>query len=321
MNTGFQLERLEFGQGTVDGQGASLLLVERGELRCYLAPGEPVRLAEGDVLVLGARDRAGLSARRSGALGIVFRAQGEWLARALALAGLELESAPLRAATLRAGTHAARRAALCLHSLAALASEPLADTSLRQAVRALELLGIAVAAGSQAQAAAPPRRRSLARLALAEALEALAREPGDGLSLSRLAERLSLSERQASRLVRERLGSSLGEYATELRVARAKRLLVESDLPVIDVAADAGFGSLGHFNQVFRSRSGSTPSAYRTVARQRAAASSVVPSQPAEPGGGALSCGGADGRDTRASLHSSCFTIESTQAERETRPS
>ena len=54
---------------------------------------------------------------------------------------------------------------------------------LRQAVRALELLAIAVAAGSQAQAEAPRRRRSVARLALAEALEALAREPGDGLTL------------------------------------------------------------------------------------------------------------------------------------------
>ena len=321
MNAGFQLERLSFGPDALTCQGLALVLVERGDVRSYLAPGEPGRLADGDVLVLGPREAAGLSARRSGAQGIVFRAQGEWLARALALAGLALESAPLRAATLRAGTQAARRAALCLRELAAPASEPLSEAPLTPTARALELLGIALAAGSQAQAEAPRQRRSAARLALAEALEALAREPSDGLTLSRLAARLALSERQASRLVRERLGSSLGDHVTELRVARAKRLLLESDLAVIDVAAEAGFGSLGHFNQVFRSRIGSTPSAFRIAARRRGAAASSAPAQPPEPGGGALACGSADGRDARPSLRSSCFTIESTQAERGTPPS
>jgi AraC-like DNA-binding protein len=321
VDAGFQLERLAFGPDATTCQGLSLLLAERGELRCYLASREPGRLAEGDVLVLGPRASARLSARRSGALGILFRAQGEWLARALALAGVELASASLRAATLRAGTHAARRAALCLRALAALASEPLPETPLRQAVRALELLGIAVAAGSQVQDEAPRQRRSVARLAVAEALEALAREPGDGLTLSRLAARLGLSERQTSRLVRERLGGSLGDHVTELRVARAKRLLLETDLAVIDVAAEAGFGSLGHFNQVFRSRSGSTPSAFRTAARRRALPIFAPPAQPTEPAGGALACGSADGLDARASLRSSCFTIDSTQAERGTLPS
>ena len=320
MNAGFRLERLAFGPDAITCRGVSLVLVECGELRAYLAPDEPGRLAEADVLVLGPRDVADLSARRSGTVGIVFRAEGEWLARALALAGLELELAPLRAATLRAGTHAARRAALCLRALAAPAGEPLPETPFGEAAYALELLGIAVAAGAQVQSAAPRQRRSVARRALAEALETLTREPSDGLTLSRLAKRLGLSERQASRLVRERLGSSLGDYVTELRVARAKRLLVESDLAVIDVAADAGFGSLGHFNQVFRSRSGSTPSAFRMAARQRAAAETLSRPQAPVPGGGALACGSSEARVARASLRSSLFTIESTQAERGTRP-
>jgi AraC-like DNA-binding protein len=321
VNAGFQLERLAFGPDTLTCPGVSLVLVEHGELRAYLAPGEPGRLAEADVLVLGPREAAGLSARRSGAVGVVFRAQGEWLARALALAGLEPESAPLRAATLRAGTHAARRAALCLRALAASAREPLGEAPLAEAVHALELLAIAVAAGAQLQTQAPRQRRSVARLALGEALETLAREPSSGLTLSRLAERLGLSERQASRLVRERLGSSLGDHVTDLRVARAKRLLVESDLAVIDVAVNAGFGSLGHFSQVFRLRSGTTPSTFRAAARQRAAAETIARTQPPVPGGGALACGSADARLTRASLRSSRFTIESIQAERGTRPS
>ena len=51
--------------------------------------------------------------------------------------------------------------------------------------------------------------------------------------------------------MRERLGCSFGAHVAELRVARAQLLLAESDLPVIEVAAEAGFGSLGHFNQRF----------------------------------------------------------------------
>ena len=318
---GFQLDRRAFGPDAVILAGVALLLVERGELRSYLEPGEPAWLADGDVLVLGPLQSAGLSARRGGAHGITFRAQGEWLARALALAGLELESAPLRAATLRAGTHAARRAALLLRELSAPASAPVSASRLAQIARALELLGIAVAAHSDAQAEGPRQRRSAARVALAEALDALAREPRDGMTLSRLATRLGLSERQVSRLVHERLGSSLGDHVAELRVGRAKRLLLESDLAVIEVAAEAGFGSLGHFNQVFRSRSGSTPSAFRAAARRRAEEMLVKPAQPPEPGGGAISCDCADGREARPSLRSSHFTIESTQAERGTLPS
>ena len=321
MNAGFQLEWLEFGPNTVNLAGVALLLVERGELRSYLEAGEPARLAEGDVLVLGPLQSAGLSARRSGARGITFHAQGEWRARGFALAGLEPGSAPLRTATLRAGTHVARRAALLLRELSAPVSEPVSESQLARTARALELLGIAVAARSDEQAEGPRQRRSAARGALAEALEALASEPRGGVPLSRLAARMGLSERQVSRLVHERLGSSLGDHVAELRVAYAKRLLMESDRAVIDVAAEAGFGSLGHFNQVFRSRSGSTPSAFRAAARRRAEEMLVAPAQPPEPGGGAISYDGADGRDARGSLLSSRCTIESTQAEKGTLPS
>ena len=90
---------------------------------------------------------------------------------------------------------------------------------------------------------------------------------------------------------------------------------------MIDVAAEAGFGSLGHFNQVFRvaQREHAQRLPRRGAATRRAAPG--APAQPPEPGGGALACGRADERDARPSLRSSCFTIESTQAERGTLPS
>jgi AraC-like DNA-binding protein len=321
VNAGFQLERRVFGPEAVTLEGVALVLVESGVLFTVLEPDEPTRLVDGDLLLLGPLQSAGLSARRVAAVGSVFRAQGEWLARALALAGLALESAPLRAATLRAGTHEARRAARCLRELAALLDEPSSDARLASAARAFDLLGIALAARLSAQAEVPRARRSAARSALAGALEELARDPRAGLSLAHLAARLGVSERQASRLVHERLGTSLGDHVAELRVACAKRLLLESDLAVIDVAGEAGFGSLGHFNQVFRSRSGCTPSAFRSGARRRSEAPPPAALQPPETGGTAIVDDGADVRVARASLRSSCFTIESTQTERGTLPS
>jgi transcriptional regulator GlxA family with amidase domain len=174
---------------------------------------------------------------------------------------------------------------------------------LLRAAGALELLAIAASAGRESEATPSRRRRSPRREALAQALDDLGRQPLHGLALSAFAIRLGLSERQASRLVRERLGISFGAHLIELRLARAKRLLAESDLPVIDVSEEAGFGSLGHFNQVFRARTGQTPSRFRALA------------QTADPGGGAVGpLGRIAARAPLASARSSCFTSASTQA-------
>jgi transcriptional regulator GlxA family with amidase domain len=58
----------------------------------------------------------------------------------------------------------------------------------------------------------------------------------------------------------------------ELRLARARRLLRDTDYSVVDVAGETGWRSLAHFNAVFRQRTGLTPSAYREQARSRDAA-------------------------------------------------
>jgi AraC-like DNA-binding protein len=321
VSNGFQIEQGVLDAETAIAPGAALLLVERGTLRAWLAPDEPIRLGEADALVLAGDEPARLSGGRQRAHGICFRVQGEWLARALALAGLEPGSAPLRAATLRAGTHAARQAALHLRQLAARAHEPGVPLRLADCASALSLLAIVFAARSDGLAEAPRRRRSPARLALADALDGLAREPRDGLSLPRLASQLGLSERHASRLVHERLGRSLGEHVTELRVACAKQLLAQSDLAVIEVAAEAGFGSLGHFNQVFRARSGGTPSAFRAAAQQLARVAGGAADQPGEGKRAEAADDGSGPRDTLASPRSSRFAIASTHTASETLPS
>ena len=310
MPAGFHVERLRVGPAAWREEGFALLLLEGGALRARSLPGDPVSLAAGDLLVLGPGAASDLSSRRSAASVIVFRAQAEWLARALAIAGFDLDPAPPRAAALRAGREATTRAALRLRGLLETARRNLPEARLLRAAGALELLAIAASAAIESETPPAQRRHSPRRDALAEALEKLDREPLHGLALSSFAARLGLSERQASRLVRERLGVSLGAHLTELRLSRARRLLAESDRSVIDVSEEAGFGSLGHFNQVFRARTGQTPSRFRALA------------QTPEPGGAAVvPLGRIATRDPLASARSSCFTSASTQAERGRLPS
>ena len=66
-----------------------------------------------------------------------------------------------------------------------------------------------------------------------------------------LAASLGVGPRHLSRLFDKHLGASRGQIAKTARVQRAKRLLDDTRLPMIEVALLAGFRSLRRFNAVF----------------------------------------------------------------------
>jgi AraC-like DNA-binding protein len=277
MREGFRIERLELDGDPRAIAGFALAWVARGELRARLAGLDSIALAAGDVLVVGACAGGALDTRRGRAELLLFRIHGNWLAQALSLAGLELEPAEPLAAVLRAGRDPARRVAQGLRELV---QSPAAGAPLARACRALELLALGLSA--RPEPPAPARRPSARGAALEAALQKLGEGSLEDLSLSRFAAGLGFSERQVSRLVRDRLGRSFGAHVAALRLARAQLLLAESDLPVIEVAAEAGFGSLGHFNQRFRAGTGSTPSSFRAAVRARGP--QLPLQQPEQPG-------------------------------------
>jgi LacI family transcriptional regulator len=59
------------------------------------------------------------------------------------------------------------------------------------------------------------------------------------------------------------LGRSINRELQQARLERAKRLLIETDLPVVDVAAAAGFNSSNYLIRFFRRELGLSPRAYR----------------------------------------------------------
>lgn len=100
------------------------------------------------------------------------------------------------------------------------------------------------------------------------ALELMKRTLEEPLPTSRLAERIGISVRQLERRFRAEMGSSPARYYMRLRVARAHRLLQQTDLSVAQVAAGAGFQSLEHFSRVYRQYYGCTPSSDRLQSTQ-----------------------------------------------------
>ena len=86
---------------------------------------------------------------------------------------------------------------------------------------------------------------------------------GDESSVTKLAERLGLGERQLRRLFLQHLGASPISVAQTRRVLFAKQLIHDTRIPMTDVAMAAGFGSVRRFNEKFRNLFHRPPSALR----------------------------------------------------------
>jgi AraC-like DNA-binding protein len=108
------------------------------------------------------------------------------------------------------------------------------------------------------------------------------------LSVAAVAQRQGISPRYLQLLLEES-GSSFTARVTELRLQRAFALLGDTGLRRIsDVALDAGFSDISHFNRLFRARFGHAPSAVRAQSRQAAGSKAHILSEPiANPGSSA----------------------------------
>jgi len=95
----------------------------------------------------------------------------------------------------------------------------------------------------------------------------------DSGSVDGLAERLWIGVRHLSRRFSEHLDASPLQVALSLRVQRAKRLLDETDLPIVVLAERAGFSSARRMSAAFRHLYGRPPSAFRKSKRMTTARS------------------------------------------------
>ncbi len=93
-------------------------------------------------------------------------------------------------------------------------------------------------------------------LSIIEMMEANISEP---LTLIEIAEHAGLSRRQIERLFRHHMGRSPARYYLEIRLDRARHLLMQSSLPIVEVAVACGFVSASHFSKCYRELYGRSP--------------------------------------------------------------
>jgi AraC-like DNA-binding protein len=91
----------------------------------------------------------------------------------------------------------------------------------------------------------------------------------DNITIGTLATKLGIPEYRLRRLINQRLGyRNFNVFLNNHRIEEAKAALADptqAEVPVITIAMDAGFQSLGPFNRAFKATTGVTPTEYRRL--------------------------------------------------------
>ncbi|QBK05785.1 response regulator [Hylemonella gracilis] len=85
--------------------------------------------------------------------------------------------------------------------------------------------------------------------------------------LTEIASAVGTHEKRLSQVFRQRAGSTVFAFARQLRLQKAKDLLVNSNLEIQDIAELTGYQSAANFATAFREQQSMTPSDYRQQAR------------------------------------------------------
>ncbi len=92
------------------------------------------------------------------------------------------------------------------------------------------------------------------------AVSLMASNTENPLPHSVLAQKVNISTRQLERLFRKYFGTSPKVYYMQLRLEKARNLLLQTDLPIIEISMICGFNSSSHFSKCYRRNFGASPS-------------------------------------------------------------
>jgi AraC family transcriptional regulator len=101
------------------------------------------------------------------------------------------------------------------------------------------------------------------RSSMARVQDFIDRSLGEDLSLGVMASQANMSVCGLKRLFQRHHATSPHQYLLERRIAKASRILVETELPISEVALATGFSSQSHFATTFKKKVGLSPKAYR----------------------------------------------------------
>jgi AraC family transcriptional regulator, glycine betaine-responsive activator len=104
-----------------------------------------------------------------------------------------------------------------------------------------------------------PTRIGVRHPKLSQVIQMMEQAIEDPICPADLAEDVGMSTRQLERLFRRYLNRSPKRYYMELRLQKARNLLMQTDMSVINVALACGFASPSHFSKCYRAHYNTTP--------------------------------------------------------------
>lgn len=87
------------------------------------------------------------------------------------------------------------------------------------------------------------------------------------LSLAEIAQSASVSKRECLRCFQNGIHESPFDYLIAYRIECAKKMLKSTDVPITEIALEAGFSNSAYFSKIFRRECGETPRKYREQRR------------------------------------------------------
>ena len=122
-----------------------------------------------------------------------------------------------------------------------------------------QLIYSAIRTDQDTQRLSVPTRIGVRHPKLSQVIQIMEANIEEPISPSILAKDVGMSTRQLERLFRRYLNRSPKRYYMELRLQKARNLLMQTDMSVINVALACGFASPSHFSKCYRAHYDTTP--------------------------------------------------------------
>ena len=95
------------------------------------------------------------------------------------------------------------------------------------------------------------------------AIEFISKNYSRDMNLRQLSQVCNLSPTYFHKIFAQAMGVTPNEYVTKIRLDKAKELLIETSLPVSEVAVYCGFNNIPYFSYLFKKRLGIAPGEYK----------------------------------------------------------
>lgn len=88
------------------------------------------------------------------------------------------------------------------------------------------------------------------------------------ITIADLAQRTNMSQTRFHVAFKNIIGAAPGEYLIKQRLKKSQRLLLMTELPISEIAAQCGYEDQFFFSKLFKKKTGITPSTYRQQAKR-----------------------------------------------------